>query len=107
MQGFQPCDPGSNPGRGVLLLKVIGISLMYKMFGNKTKRESSEILMREHENILKVVEALDRECNLIKRGGGVDEEFFKKVIDFIKDYADKFHHAKEEEILFKEFNKCV
>ncbi len=27
------------------------------------------------------------------------------IVDFIKDYADKYHHAKEEEILFKYFDE--
>ena len=29
----------------------------------------------------------------------------EKVIIFIKDYADKFHHLKEEDVLFVEFGK--
>jgi len=35
------------------------------------------------------------------------KSLFNKVIDFIKNYADKFYHVKEEGILFKEFNKCT
>lgn len=64
-----------------------------------------KILVEEHKNILKMVDALEKECNEIKSGEKVDEDFFRKIIDFIKNYADKFHHAKEEEILFKEFCK--
>ena len=37
----------------------------------------------------------------------INATFFAKIIDFIRNYADKFHHAKEEDILFKEFNKCA
>ena len=65
--------------------------------------KSIKILVDEHKNILKVVDALEKECNEIKSGKGVDEDFFRNVIEFIRNYADKFHHAKEEEILFKEF----
>ena len=63
--------------------------------------------MDEHKYILKVADALEKECNEIKSGKIVDEDFFRKVIDFIRNYADKFHHAKEEDILFKEFCKAA
>ena len=66
-----------------------------------------KILVDEHKNILKIVDALEKECNEIKSGKKVDEDFFRKVIDFIRNYADKFHHAKEEDILFKEFCKTA
>ncbi|MBI2662725.1 hemerythrin domain-containing protein [Candidatus Woesearchaeota archaeon] len=68
--------------------------------------ETSKILSSEHENILKVVGALELEAGHLKNKI-IDTEFFEKVIDFIRNYADKFHHAKEEDILFKEFNKCA
>lgn len=66
-----------------------------------------KILSDEHQNILKVIDALLKECDSIKSGGKIDTDFFKKAIGFIRGYADKFHHAKEEDILFKEFNKCA
>lgn len=31
----------------------------------------------------------------------VDVPDFKKMVDFIRKYADKIHHGKEEEFLFK------
>ncbi|MFH1391173.1 MAG: hemerythrin domain-containing protein [Candidatus Diapherotrites archaeon] len=68
--------------------------------------ESLEILSKEHENILKVVNALEFEIKQLNTKD-IDIIFFKKVIDFIRNYADKFHHEKEEDILFKEFNKCA
>ena len=64
-----------------------------------------EMLVEEHKNILRVTEAIERECEQISSGKTVNEDFFTKVIDFIRNYADKLHHAKEEDILFKEFNK--
>ena len=65
----------------------------------------TQILSDEHKNILKVIEALNREIDAIESGKNIDKAFFEKVIDFIRNYADKFHHAKEEDILFKEFCK--
>ncbi len=64
--------------------------------------KSLELLSKEHENILVIAEALNRECDALESGKEIDKEFFKKALDFIKNYADKFHHAKEEDILFKE-----
>ncbi len=34
-----------------------------------------------------------------------DRQLILDVVDFIRTYADKFHHAKEEEILFKYFDE--
>jgi len=63
------------------------------------------ILSQEHKSILKIADALIKECKLLESGKKLDKDFFVKAIDFIKNYADKFHHAKEEEILFAELNK--
>jgi hemerythrin-like domain-containing protein len=67
--------------------------------------ETSKILSEEHQNILKVIEILEKECDAIEDSKELDKDFFEKTIDFIRNYADKFHHAKEEDILFKELNK--
>lgn len=58
-------------------------------------------LSDEHQNILKVIDALVQECDALDGGEELDQEFFRQVVDFIRNYADKFHHAKEEDILFK------
>jgi hemerythrin-like domain-containing protein len=61
----------------------------------------TQILSDEHQTILKVIDAALKECTEIENGKALEIEFFQKTIDFIKNYADKFHHAKEEDILFK------
>ncbi|MEX2427949.1 MAG: hemerythrin domain-containing protein [Bacteroidales bacterium] len=61
----------------------------------------TKVLSDEHQIILKVIDAMLKECTEIENGKTLELDFFKKVIDFIKNYADKFHHAKEEDILFK------
>ena len=68
-------------------------------------KKSTQILSEEHQNILKIVEALIKKSALLEAGEEINKSFFEKAIDFIRNYADKFHHAKEEDILFKEFNK--
>jgi len=61
----------------------------------------TQILSDEHQIILKTIDAVLRECTEIENGKTLKVEYFQKTIDFIKNYADKFHHAKEEDILFK------
>ena len=63
---------------------------------------ATQILTNEHKDILKVTRALSNECDEIESGKAIDRDFFFKAVDFIKNYADKFHHAKEEDILFVE-----
>lgn len=58
-------------------------------------------LSNEHVFILKAIDALTKEANAIRTGKEIDNKFFSESIDFIRNYADKFHHAKEEDILFK------
>jgi len=60
----------------------------------------TQVLSDEHQTILKVIDAALKECSEIEKGKALKVEFFQKIIDFIKNYADKFHHAKEEDILF-------
>ena len=62
---------------------------------------SIKILIDEHKNILKLIELIIKEVEKEK----LNTKFWKKAIEFIREYADKFHHAKEEDILFKEFCK--
>jgi len=69
------------------------------------EEKPTKILSDEHQNILKVIDALIKECNALESGKELSKDFFEKAIDFIRNYADKFHHAKEEDILFKELNK--
>src|SRR3989338_2546354 len=64
-----------------------------------------KILSDEHQNILKIIDTLLKECDSLESGNEIDTTFFKKVIDFVRGYADKFHHAKEEDILFVEMCK--
>ena len=64
-----------------------------------------EILVNEHKNILLVIEELLNQCAKDEKAGTISADFYRSGIDFIRNYADKFHHAKEEDILFVELNK--
>ena len=67
------------------------------------KMRPTAILSEEHKHILKITEALNNECDALQSGEEINYAFFAAAIDFIRNYADKFHHAKEEDFLFKEF----
>ncbi len=58
-------------------------------------------LTQEHQNILQVIDLVLEECNRLEAGNDINNKFFAKVVGFIKNYADGYHHAKEENILFK------
>ncbi len=63
------------------------------------------LLVHEHKYILKVVHALSVIDDDLGRGRPVDVELIRKVVLFMRDFADKCHHAKEEAILFPAMEK--
>jgi hemerythrin-like domain-containing protein len=60
----------------------------------------TETLKHEHKIILMVLDAAEREANSIKETGKVDADKLEKFVDFIRNFADRCHHAKEEGQLF-------
>lgn len=62
-------------------------------------------LMREHRLIEHMVPLLKEELKQIAGRNKVDTEFLTIAIDFIRMYADRTHHGKEEDILFRELAK--
>ncbi|MGE5678649.1 MAG: hemerythrin domain-containing protein [Pseudomonadota bacterium] len=62
--------------------------------------KSIEILVEEHKYIKMVLGEIRRQCIVIVRGGEVNFGLFYDVIDFVRNFADKYHHKKEEDRLF-------
>ena len=58
-------------------------------------------LMVEHRLIERMIALVDREAKRIRATGKVDTDFVLSAIDFIRLYADRCHHGKEEDILFR------
>lgn len=56
--------------------------------------------MIEHRLIEKMLGLVERELETIKQGKMVDPGRIDAFIDFIRTYADRTHHGKEEDILF-------
>lgn len=61
---------------------------------------SINIMMMEHQNILRILEVARKYCLKILKNEAVDYKDFYKIIDFVRNYADKHHHGKEEKLLF-------
>lgn len=57
-------------------------------------------LVDEHRLILKMLDSLDRFASDVDANLTCDQQKLGKYAQFIKDYADAYHHSKEEDILF-------
>lgn len=62
-------------------------------------------LMHEHRLIERMVSLLRGEMEGIQGGGEVHPELIGSGVDFFRTYADRTHHGKEEDILFRELEK--
>lgn len=60
-----------------------------------------EDLMEEHQEILRFVKALREMCRNFMEEDIFEEAKFREGILFIREFADKAHHQKEEQILFR------
>lgn len=60
-----------------------------------------DLLMKEHENILAFTKHLRRICCAVIEGADIDIQEFRECIEFARNYADRHHHGKEEQILFR------
>ncbi len=58
-------------------------------------------LMSEHRLIERVVPVLKSEIERLNKTDKIDTCFISAIVDFFRTYADKCHHGKEEDILFK------
>lgn len=63
-------------------------------------KRPTEILKEDHKVILRMIEVIRGLSQKIDIGEKVDIEHLNKIVEFIKIFADKCHHAKEENLLF-------
>jgi hemerythrin-like domain-containing protein len=59
-------------------------------------------LMWEHRLIEKMLTAMMRHVERIEKSGTVNPLVIDTAVDFVRMYADRTHHGKEEEILFRD-----
>jgi hemerythrin-like domain-containing protein len=51
--------------------------------------------------ILEALDALEKQVAAIRAGSAADRAYFEKAVTFLREFADKCHHGKEEHLLFK------
>lgn len=59
-----------------------------------------DVLVEEHKLIIRAVDAIKRKIEEIKANRMVNPNQINTMVDFFRTYADRFHHGKEEGILF-------
>lgn len=64
-----------------------------------------DIMINEHKNVKSMLSVIRRMCIKVLNNSDMDYMDFYKVIDFVRTYTDKHHHAKEENILFKKIGE--
>ncbi len=63
-------------------------------------------LSHEHQAILRMIGTLGRIADRLDAGAAVDPDDLDRSVEFIRGFADKCHHAKEEDHLFPEMEKA-
>jgi hemerythrin-like domain-containing protein len=61
-------------------------------------------LMIEHRLIERMISVIQDALARVEKTRTIDPLFVDKAVDFIRIYADRTHHGKEEEILFRDLN---
>jgi len=62
-------------------------------------------LMIEHRLIEDMLKVIERALVRVEQTKAIDPYFVDAAVDFIRVYADRTHHGKEEDILFRELKK--
>ena len=65
------------------------------------KTDITRALVDEHRLILRMITLLERNAVATAKGNYTNWQFYRDGVDFIRTYADRHHHAKEENVLFE------
>lgn len=69
------------------------------------KTDITRVMVEEHTLILRMIALIEKNTERMEQGAFRDWQFYLDAVDFIRNYADRFHHAKEEDVLFVELVK--
>lgn len=58
------------------------------------------LMVEEHKYIKRMLEVIRKACLDVMDNKEIIYSDFEKMIDFVRSYADRHHHGKEEKILF-------
>jgi hemerythrin-like domain-containing protein len=64
-------------------------------------------LVEEHGGIMLMLQIMHRIAEKLRNREEVKKDDIAKIIEFLKEFADKCHHGKEEDILFPELLKIT
>ena len=64
-------------------------------------RDVTAVMVDEHRLILRMITLVEHNTARLEAGEYRGWQFFLDAVDFIRNFADRFHHAKEEDVLFK------
>lgn len=59
-----------------------------------------ELMVEEHRNIKRMLTVIRKYCYKVLKNEELGYRDFFALIDFVRNYADKHHHGKEEKLLF-------
>ncbi len=62
--------------------------------------KATQQLKEEHEGIKIILSVMEKISGELGKGKELNADHFAKIIEFLKGFADKCHHGKEEDILF-------
>jgi hemerythrin-like domain-containing protein len=68
-------------------------------------KTASQDLIREHDAILVALNVLEKMYEKMQNDENVEYNDIEEMIDFLKVFADKCHHGKEEDFLFPALEK--
>ncbi len=66
----------------------------------------THLFRHEHRVIEQALRALDGMCFRLQAGDDIPVEALAQALDFVQNYADRFHHFREEEYLFPALKQC-
>ena len=66
----------------------------------------AEQLKEEHQGILLMLKILDKVAAKLAAGEKVEVRHLERIVEFLRVFADKCHHGKEEDLLFPEMEKA-
>ena len=66
----------------------------------------TEVLKEEHQGIKVGLSILGKVADKLQADQPVPPEHLEQLVDFIRTFADKCHHGKEEDLLFNEMVKA-
>jgi hemerythrin-like domain-containing protein len=69
-------------------------------YERKWYMKATEQLVQEHEGILLMLNIMSKVADNIDKSQEINKDHTEKILEFLKIFADKCHHGKEEDILF-------